>query len=124
MDFMQDHLAQLTKNNTEHIDPKEQDNLIKKSFDMWKKIALGAPKMVADVIKDPAKQMAQIQKQISTVREEVEQRIAEPIATIKEIDSWRSATKSDFKEVMGQLSKMSKQLENLSNRVEHLDKKQ
>lgn len=123
LSFMQDHLAELTIKNTEHKDPEEQNNLLTKSFDMWKRIALSAPKMMVDAIKDPAKQVANIQKQISNVREEVEQRIAEPISSIKEIDSWRSATKSDFKVVMDQLHKMSQQIEDLSKKVNQKDRK-
>jgi len=120
--FMQDHLAEMTIKNTEHVAPEEQDNLLLKSFDMWKKIAKSAPQMVIETIKDPAKQVANIQKQINTVREEVEQRIAEPLATMKEIDSWRSATKSDFKSVMEELSRVSGQMAELNKKVDKLSK--
>ncbi len=120
--FIQDHLADMTIKNTKHVAPEEQDSLLSKSFDMWKKIAKNAPQMVIETIKDPAKQVANIQRQIHTVREEVEQRLAEPLATIQEIDSWRSATKSDFKIVMDQLAQVSKQVSDLSSKVEKLSK--
>ena len=120
--FIQDHLAELTLKNTEHIDPDEQDNLLKKSFDMWKRLAKNAPQLVIETIKDPAKQVANIQKQISNVKEEVEQRISEPLATIQEIDNWRSATKSDFRVVMDQLAEVTKQLGDLSAKVDELSK--
>lgn len=120
--FIQDHLADMTIEHTEHIAPEDQDNLLTKSFDMWKKIAKSAPQMVIDTIKDPAAQVANIQKQINNVREEVEHRISEPLATIKEIDSWRSATKSDFKMVLEQLSEVSNQVAALNKKVDTLSK--
>lgn len=120
--FIQDHLADLTIENTKHVDPEEQDSLLSKSFGMWKKLARSAPQMVMETIKDPAKQVANIQKQINSAKEELEQRISEPLATIQEIDNWRSATKSDFRMVMDQLSQVSKQVSDLSTKVEKLSK--
>ena len=120
--FMQDHLAEMTIRNTEHVAPEEQDGLLSKSFDMWKKIAKSAPQMVIETIKDPAKQVANIQKQINAVKDEVEQRISEPLATIKEIDTWRSATKSDFNRVMDELAQMTKQVAALNKKVDQLSK--
>jgi len=120
--FIQDHLADMTIKNTKHVDPEEQDSLLSKSFDMWRKIAKNAPQMVIETIKDPAKQVANIQKQINSAKEEIEQRISEPLATIQEIDNWRSATKSDFKLVMDQLAQVSRQVEHLSSKVESLSK--
>lgn len=120
--FIQDHLADMTIKNTKHVAPEEQDSLLRKSFDMWRMIAKNAPQMVIETIKDPAKQVANIQKQINTAKEEIEQRISEPLATIQEIDNWRSATKSDFKVVMDQLAQVSKQVSKLSSQVEALSK--
>lgn len=121
--FIQDHLADLTVSNTQHETPEEQDNLLKKSFTMWRRLAKEAPGMVMETIKDPVGQVAKVQKQISNVREEVEQRLADPMSTIQDIDSWRSATRADFKSVMDQLSQLSDQVSHLTDRVETLSKK-
>jgi len=76
--FMQDHLAEMTIKNTEHVAPEEQDGILSKSF--------------------------------------------EPLATMKEIDTWRSATKSDFKNVMDELSRVSRQVADLNKKVDKLGK--
>lgn len=121
--FIQDHLADLTVSNTQGHTPEEQDNLLKKSFDMWRRLAKEAPGMVIDTIKDPVGQVAKVQQQISSVKEEVEQRLADPIATMKDINNWRTATKSDFQMVMDQLSTLTNQVSELSKTVDALSKK-
>ena len=62
--FIQKKLADLTVTAMEHKSPEEQKGILAKSFDLWKKMAMETPKLVAVTIKDPKKGIAQIQTQI------------------------------------------------------------
>lgn len=110
--FIQDKLAKLTLKTTEDKSQEEQEGILTKSFEIWKKMALNAPKMVREAIKDPKSQMAQIKDQISDVSEEIGEKL--------EIDSWRAASKTDFKAVMDELQKISKSVADLDKKVAKL----
>jgi len=117
--FIQSKLQDLTIQAMEDKTPEEQKGILSKSFDLWKRMASEAPKMVLDTIKDPKKQVAQIQDQIqdqiSQVKEEIGQKL--------DMDSWLSSSKSDSKLIMEQLQKLSKEVAALNKKVEKLSKK-
>jgi uncharacterized protein YukE len=112
--FVQKKLAEQTILAIEDKSPEEKEGLISKSFDLWKRMTLDYPKLVLEVIKDPKRQVAQIQDQISQVGDELGQKI--------EIDSWRSATKADFKDLQKQLDSMSNELLSLHKKLDQLTK--
>jgi len=117
--FMQEKLEDLTAASIEGKSEKEQDGILTKSFDLLKKIKDNAPKMVMDTIKDPIGQVGnikdQIEEQIKDVGDELSQKI--------EIDNLRMVSKTDYKEMVGLMQKMSKQIDSLSKKVDALEKK-
>ena len=85
-------------------------------MDLWKKISATGAKMAIETIKDPRKGVAQIQEQISQVGEDIGQRI--------EIDEWRGATKSDVKNVIDVLTKVSSEIDGLHKKIDSLSQKE
>jgi hypothetical protein len=116
--FIQEKLALLTLQATEDKSPEEQDGILAKSFDIWKKMAQSAPKMIIDTLKDPKKQVAHIQDQI---QDQITQ-VSEEIGAKVEIDQWRNATKADFKKVMETMMIMSKEIKQLNDKIDRLNK--
>ena len=121
--FIQAKLADLTIQQMEDKTPEEQKGILSKSFDLWKKMALDAPKMVMETIKDPKKQVAQIQDQINQMGEVVTNKIEERIGQKLEIDEWRAASKNDYAQIMEQMEQMTKAMASLTKKVDKLSKK-
>ena len=119
VNFIQSKLADLTIQAMEDKPIEEQKGILAKSFDMWKKMAVEGPKMVMETIKDPKKGMAQIQDQIQDQIHQVKDEISQKL----EIDTWKAASKSDFKEVMQKLSAISAEVSALNEKVDQLAKK-
>ena len=114
--FIQEKLAQLTVASTEDRTKEEQEGLLQKSFDIWKRVAKEGPKMVIEAIKDPKKQVAQIQEQITQVSDEWTQKI--------ELDDWRTASRSDLNKVVESLDHLTQQVSKLSEKVDLLSGKE
>ena len=110
--FIQDKLSGLTKQATEDRTPEEQEGILTKSLDMWKKLSTTGAKMAIETIKDPRKGVAQIQEQITQVGEEIGSKL--------EIDNIRSATKSDLQIVLNRLDEVSSDLRALHKKVDAL----
>ena len=72
-----------------------------------------------DTIKDPLGQVSnikdQIEEQIKDVGDEISQKI--------EIDNLRMVSKSDYKDMISLMQKMSTQIDKLSEKVDALEKK-
>lgn len=118
--FIQSKLADLTIQAMEDKPIEEQKGILSKSFDMWKKMAVEGPKMVMETIKDPKKGMAQIQDQIQDISHQVKDEISQKL----EIDTWKTASKSDFKEIMEKLSDISAEVSALNAKVDQLAQNQ
>ena len=118
--FIQSKLADLTIQAMEDKPIEEQKGILSKSFDMWKKMAFEGPKMVMETIKDPKKGMAQIQDQIQDLSHQVKDEISQKL----EIDTWKTASKSDFKEIMQKLSDISAEVSALNAKVDQLTQNQ
>lgn len=118
--FIQSKLADLTIQAMEDKPIEEQKGILSKSFDMWKKMAVEGPKMVMETIKDPKKGMAQIQDQIQDLSHQVKDEISQKL----EIDTWKTASKSDFKEIMEKLSDISAEVSALNAKVDQLAQNQ
>ena len=110
INFIQDKLANLTLKTTAGKTKEEQEGILAKSFDIWKKMAISTPKMLIDAIKDPKSQVAHIKDQITDVGEEIGQKL--------EIDSWRAASKSDLKNVMDKLEKLTNKVSEISDKLD------
>jgi hypothetical protein len=120
--FIQDKLTELTLQAIEDKSPEEQKGILAKSFSLWKKMALDGPKLVRETIKDPMKQVAQIQHQISQVGDSIGKRIEDRIGQVVEIDDWRGASKTDLKHLVDAIEKMSDQIAALNSKVDKLKK--
>jgi len=118
LSFMQEKLAALTIDATGDKSPEEQEGILTKSFDIWKKMTAEYPKIVLEAIKDPKAQISQIQgqiqSQISNVGGEISQKI--------ENTSWRAVTKSDFDQLSDKIESMSAELVKLNKKVNKLGK--
>jgi len=114
MEFIQEKLAMLTLESLEHKPKEEQDGILTKSFNLWKKVALDAPKLVIQTIKDPRGQVEQLQNQVKDVIEQNIENI-EP-----EINQWRNASKSDFQQLLEMMQGMTEQMNHLQTKVDAL----
>ena len=81
--FMQQKLTDLTEQATQDKTPEEREGILSKSFNVWKKVAQSGPKMLMETIKDPKKQVHQIQEQISYLGDELSNKVG--------INDWRTA---------------------------------
>lgn len=122
--FIQGKLAEMTIQQMEDKSPEEQKGILSKSFNLWKKMTLNAPKMVMETIKDPKKGVENIQKEFQEVSDAITQRVEETIAQRKaDVDEWRGVSKSDHKTMMELMEKMSKEISTLNDKVNELSKK-
>ena len=122
--FIQGKLAEMTIQQMEDKSPEEQKGILSKSFNLWKKMTLNAPKMVMETIKDPKKGVENIQKEFQEVSDAITQRVEETIAQRKaDVDEWRGVSKSDHKTMMELIEKMSKEISTLNDKVNELSKK-
>lgn len=113
--FMQQKLAELTEEATKHQSKEEQESILGKSLNIWHTIKEIGPKVIKDAIKNPKKQIFQIQEQISSIGEDLVEKV--------QIDQWRSASKSDFKDIKDAISILALELKSLNAKVEILSKK-
>ena len=118
LSFMQEKLAALTLDATGDKTPEEQEGILTKSFDMWKKMTASYPKLMMDAIKDPKAQITQLQGQISNQLSSVGGEISQKI----ENTSWRAATKSDLDRLLEKMDSMSKEMVKLNKKVNKLSK--
>lgn len=117
--FIQGKLAELTIQAMGDKTPEEQKGILSKSFDLWKKMASTAPKMVLETIKDPKKQVAQFQDQIQDQLSQLKNEFGEKL----DLDSWMASSKSDNKDLMEMMKKMSEEISTLNKKVDKLSKK-
>lgn len=113
--FMREKLVELTGEATKHQSKEEQESILDKSLNVWHTIKDLGPKVIKEAIKNPRKQISQIQEQISYLGEEIGEKV--------QIDQWRSASKSDFKEVKDAISMLAEEIKKLNTKVNSLSKK-
>ena len=104
------------------LTPEEQKGILAKSFDLWKKMAMTAPKVVMETIKDPKKQVEKLQSEIQQVGENIKHQVEDRISKNVDVDEWRGVSKSDHKEMMKMMEKMSKEISKLNKKVNQLSK--
>ena len=117
--FMQEKLEDLTAASIVDKSENEQDGILTKSFDLLKKIKQNAPKIVMDTIKDPIGQVGNIKDQIEGQIKDVSDELSQKI----EIDNIRMVSRTDYKEMVSLMQKMSSQIEKLSEKVDSLESK-
>ena len=118
LDFMQEKLSELTEKATENRSSEEQENIIQKSFAMWKTIKDVGPKVIKETLKDPKKQFVNLQDEIQDKFTTLSDEISEKV----QIDQWRNATRSDFHEIQNQIDGLSSEIKKLSKKIDGLKK--
>ncbi len=108
--FIQGHLNDLTMNATNDRSSEEQENILQKSFSLFKTVAATGPKMLKETLKDPRQQVANLQDQLHEYGEELLEKVP--------LDQWRNASKSDFKTIQDSLEGLSKSIAELSKKVD------
>jgi len=68
-----------------------------------------------ETIKDPKKQVHQIQEQISYLGDELSNKVG--------INDWRTASKNDFKKIIDTLENLSVEVQQINQKVDQLQKK-
>ncbi len=121
--FVQEKLAELTMQQMEDKSPEEQKGILAKSYDLWKRVAAETPKLVRESLKDPKKQVAQMQEQMAHVSDAINQRIEDTLGQKLEIDEFRGVSKADFKNMMQVIEMMSNEIQTLHKKVDTLSKK-
>jgi hypothetical protein len=112
--FIQERLADLTLEATKHKSQEQQESLLTKSFALWKTMAKEGPKVIMETIKDPRKQVANIQDQISEFGEDLMEKVP--------IDDWRNASRSDFNTIKDSISELVAEVKKLNTKVEAISK--
>jgi len=120
--FMQEKLADLTIQGIENKSPKEQKGILAKNFELWKKMTVDSPKLVLDVLKDPKKQIAQVQAQVTQIGDSITQKIEDRIGQKIDVDEWRASSKSDHKSLVDMIEKLSKEVSSLGKKLDKISK--
>jgi len=110
--FIQDHLTALTQEATSDKSSEEQETILMKSLSLFKTVAATGPKIIKDTLKDPRKQVANLQDQLSEYGEGLLEKVP--------IDQWRNASKSDFMSIKESLSDLSNSIAILTEKVDAL----
>ncbi len=117
--FMQKKLAELTNEATKDQPEENREGILDKSFSMWKTIKEVGPKVIMETIKDPKKQISQIQDQIQDQISHIGDEISEKV----QIDQWRNASRADYNKIQKSIEELSKELKKLSLKVDSIKKK-
>ncbi|MEL6305452.1 MAG: hypothetical protein AAFU57_13495 [Bacteroidota bacterium] len=111
--FIQEHLTDLTREATNDRSSEEQENILMKSFSLFKTVAATGPKILKETLKDPRKQVANLQDQLSEYGEELLEKVP--------LDQWRNASKSDFLSIQESLAELSQSVALLTEKVDALN---
>ena len=112
--FIQERLAHLTLEATKDETPEQQESLLEKSFSLWKTVAREGPKVIMETLKDPRKQVANLQDQISYFGEDLKDKV--------QIDQWRNASRSDLKTIKESISQLADEMKKLNAKVDAISK--
>lgn len=112
VNFIQERLATLTIEATLDKTNEEQEGILHKSFSLFKSVAATGNKVLMDTIKDPKKQVAQLQDQLTGLGEEMWEKVP--------LDQWRSASKSDFQDIKQSIRALTKSVAMLNKKVDAL----
>ena len=116
MTFIKDKLDDQTKELAGDKTKEEQEGILRKSFVLWRKVATAGPQLVVEAIRDPKKSVAQIQGQIKDQIKEAGDEFSQKL----ELDTWRTASKSDYHNMMKLLRELTKDVARLNEKVDQL----
>ena len=119
LSFMQKKLSALTEEATKHESSEKQESILDKSLSMWETIKNVGPKVIKQTLKDPKKQLSNLQDEIHDKISSLGEEIGEKV----HIDHWRNASRSDFNKIQNQIKDMSSALEKLNSKIDNLNKK-
>lgn len=111
--FIQEKLADLTLEATKDESQEEQESLLKKSFSLWKTVTKEGSSFIMETLKDPKKQVANIQDQISEFGEDLKDKV--------KIDEWRNASRSDFNAIKDSISQLADEMKKLNAKVDAMN---
>jgi len=111
--FIQTRLADLTIEATKDESPELQDSLLKKSFSLWKTMAKEGPKVIMETIKDPRKQVAHLQDQITDFGEDLMEKVP--------LDQWRNASRSDLNTIKQSISQLADEMKQLNAKIDAMN---
>tara|TARA_R110001632_G_scaffold129087_1_gene243148 strand:+ start:1155 stop:1730 length:576 start_codon:yes stop_codon:yes gene_type:complete len=111
--FIQEKLAELTLEATKDETPEQQESLLHKSFSLWKTVTKEGSKVFMETIKDPRKQVANLQDQISYLGEDLLDKV--------QIDQWRNASRSDFNAIKDSISALGNEMKKLNAKVDAMN---
>ncbi len=117
--FMQEKLAELTNKATKNAPKEERESILQKSFSVWKTMREIGPQLVKETIKNPKKQLSQIQEQIQDQIGNLSEEISEKI----HFDQWRKASRSDYYKLQESIDTLSKEIKKLNTKVNKISKK-
>ncbi len=112
--FIQERLAELTLEATKHKSQEQQESLLTKSLSLWKTVTKEGPKVIMETIKDPRKQVAHLQDQISELGEDLMEKVP--------IDDWRNASRSDFNTIKESIAELMTEVKKLNTKVDAINK--
>ena len=81
-------------------------------------MAFDGPKFMMETIKDPKKQVEQLQDQIQDQIEQVKGGFSQKL----ELNSWLAASKNDYQQIMQTLGQLSRDIADLNEKVDQLSK--
>lgn len=117
--FMQEKLADLTIEATKNEPKDERENILQKSFSMFKTIKQVGPQFLKETIKNPKKQLSNIQEQIQDQIENLGEEISEKV----HFDQWRKASRADYHELQNAIATLAKEIKKLNSKVDKISKK-
>ncbi|MCA0133533.1 hypothetical protein [Winogradskyella alexanderae] len=112
--FIQEQLAELTLEATKHKSQEQQESLFTKSLSLWKTVTTEGPKVIMETIKDPRKQVAHLQDQISEFGEDLLEKVP--------IDDWRNVSRTDFKTIKDSIAELLTEVKKLNTKVDAINK--
>jgi uncharacterized protein YukE len=121
--FVEKKLSDMTMQAVEDKSPEEKEGILSRSLGIWKMVKENAPKMVMETIKDP-KKVVQYQEQIrEQIKEQIQQVGDDLNERLEKVDEWRGMSKSDYKNLMRILEKLSDDVAELKEKDNAKSKK-
>lgn len=116
--FIQKNLTDLTQNSIKDKTPEEQKGILSKSFGIWKKVTSEGPKLVLDTLRDPMKQVENVQEQIQDKIENVKDELGKKL----DLESIKNIVTRDSDQVLDRLESISAEIAKLNQKIDKLQK--
>ena len=106
LNFIQESLSKLTLDLAEDKTPQEKDDILTKSFNLWKDFTQG----YIDTLSNPLEQLNKFRKQI-------DQEVGQTLNP----DIWKPSTKADAHQIIDQLGQIQEQIQGLTQSMQSLE---